>query len=484
MKPVVALFVILSATTIVSGSTIVRLNEHHENLEIWSIFERLEKKCPDIMYFYDIGTNAAPVTIEGNHLLVLAIGKNPRNHVPGIPEFKYIANMHGNEVVGRELLLTLAEYLCEEHRNKDKRVENLLSLTRIHLLPSMNPDGWNLATMYPGHKNYIGRENAAGVDLNRNFPDLDRIVFNNMLTNGPLDHVIPKNFSVAKLQPETQMIIAWLNNINFVLSANIHGGDLVANYPYDKSIDGSSKNEPTPDDNLFKELAASYSDFHPRMRTGRKPCHDGDEWFDHGTVNGARWYPISGSMQDYNYLATNTFEITLELGCEKYPEAHELPGYWKENKEALLNFISQVHRGVKGLITGYNGESVLPISDAVVKVTNITQPGQNQIIFHDIRSGKDGDYYRLLTKGSYAIRAVAPGYISEVACVDVGDSPVWGEPLEPAKTINFLLLAENLGKNARLQVPSIDLGSRNDKLCARFRDELARDETPGSSSNS
>lgn len=50
---------------------------------------------------------------------------------------------------------------------------------------------------------------------------------------------------------------------------------------------------------------------------------------------------LSG-MQDFNYLATNCFETTMELGCNKFPYPQEEKHYWEENKAALLNYMFQV----------------------------------------------------------------------------------------------------------------------------------------------
>lgn len=47
-------------------------------------------------------------------------------------------------------------------------------------------------------------------------------------------------------------------------------------------------------------------------------------------------------MNDFSYLHTNCFELSIFLGCDKFPHESELPLEWENNRESLLSFIEQV----------------------------------------------------------------------------------------------------------------------------------------------
>ena len=104
-------------------------------------------------------------------------------------------------------------------------------------------------------------------------------------------------------------------------------------------------------------------------------CPHERETFPKGITNGAKWYTLNGGMQDWNYLNTNDFEITLEIGCYKYPPHEQLTTFWDENKGALTAYLERVHTGIKGFVFDQNG-NVVPNATILVegirhKVSNL-----------------------------------------------------------------------------------------------------------------
>uniref|UniRef100_A0A8C6KAB7 Carboxypeptidase D, a n=1 Tax=Nothobranchius furzeri TaxID=105023 RepID=A0A8C6KAB7_NOTFU len=290
---------------------------HHSYADMDVFLHNLASEFPSIAHLHSIGRSK-----ENRELYVMVISDNPTVHELGEPEFKYVANMHGNEVVGRELLLHLIEYLCRNY-GTDLEVTQLVNSTRIHIMPSMNPDGYEVA-MEGDVRGYKGRNNSNNYDLNRNFPDQFVTI-------------------TDPIQPETIAVMNWVKSIPFVLSANLHGGSLVVNYPFDDDEEGVSHYSKSPDDQVFQQVARAFSQENPLMHSGH-PCEDlyPEEYFKDGITNGAKWYTVPGGMQDWNYVNTNCFEVTIELGCVKYPWAKDLPKYWEQNGRALLEFIHQV----------------------------------------------------------------------------------------------------------------------------------------------
>ena len=206
------------------------MRDYHNYEELTNELIGISNAYPDITNLTSIGQS-----VQGRELWVLEISDNPGiNEIE--PEFKYIANMHGDETVGRELSLYLIDWLCSNY-GLDDRATYLINNTSIHIMPSMNPDGFELGQ----------RNNANDVDLNRDFPDQ---------FDDPIN-------SVNGRQPETRAVMEWSDQHNFTLSANMHTGALVVNYPFDGPNSGSYS--ACPDDDLFIDLSLTYSQNHSNM---------------------------------------------------------------------------------------------------------------------------------------------------------------------------------------------------------------------------
>ncbi|KAK1894458.1 putative carboxypeptidase X1 [Dissostichus eleginoides] len=392
---------------------------HHNYKEMRKLMKSVTEECPDITRIYTIGRS-----YTGLKLYVMEISDNPGKHELGEPEFRYVAGMHGNEALGRELVLNLMQYLCKEYKKGNQRVVRLVTDTRIHLLPSMNPDGYEEA--YKKGSELAGwaegRYSFEGIDLNSNFPDLNNIMWDAEEMAGDKSKVsnhyipIPEYYTQedAMVSPETRAVISWMQDIPFVLSANLHGGELVVSYPFDCTVGWAPQEDtPTADNAFFRWLATVYASTNLVMANpNRRLCHHEDFQAHNNIINGGAWHTVPGSMNDFSYMHTNCFEVTVELSCDKYPHVSELPIEWENNKESLLVYMEQIHRGIKGVVRDKMTKQ--GISDAVIKVEDHD---------HDIRSAADGDYWRLLNPGEYKVVVWAEGYIPSMRRCHVGMEP-------------------------------------------------------------
>ena len=308
-------------------------------------------------------------SVQGREMWGIVISADV-NSTTAEPEVLLTGSIHGDEVVSMTLLLNLAHHLALNYGQPGyAALTDLVDHTEIHIMPLHNPDGYVAGT----------RRNANGVDLNRNF--------------GPPAGTDPVR------QVENLNYMAYAAARHFVISSNGHGGALVVNYPWDYTYTRA------PDDAALIRLSLEYS-------TWNLPMYNGG--FSQGITNGADWYVVTGSLQDWAYDQTDCIDLTIEQGNIKWPAATSLAGYWNDNRESYLHLIAAAHYGINGVVS--DSLSGAPL-DAVVSVA-----GNSKSVHTD---PAHGDYYKLLDTGTYSLTFAADGYRTKTIS---GISTVWGTP--------------------------------------------------------
>lgn len=334
--------------------------------EITAKLQEFAAKFPAIVKLTSIGKS-----VQGRDLWMLKISDNV-NTDEVEPEFKYISSMHGDEITGRELTIRLVDDMLKNY-GSDAQITDLINNTELYIMPSMNPDGSTLRQ----------RANARGLDLNRNFPEAVRNDPNN----------------AANRQPETQAIMTFQASRNFALSANFHGGAVVANYPWD------AKAERHPFDALLQDISLEYAALNPEMRSSRE--------FARGITNGADWYILHGGMQDWSYIWHNDLQITVELSDAKWPNYKDIPGFYTSNRDSMIRYAELVHQGA-----GIKFPSKTVTGRVEVKNQNGASLGAYGF--------QNGEFYKVLPPGNYTFVVQAAGFNKTVGVTvkanDVGQA--------------------------------------------------------------
>ncbi|MBS4013307.1 MAG: T9SS type A sorting domain-containing protein [Bacteroidetes bacterium] len=321
----------------------------------------------NLVKIYNIGE-----TVLGRDLLYAKITSNV-NQQKAVPKFMYSSTMHGDEATGFVLMLRLIDYLASNYgTNPD--ITFLLDNLEIYICPNENPDG-----TYTNNDNTVSgatRSNANGVDLNRNYP------------NPVSQHSVR--------QPETIAMMSFTDTISFIMSANIHGGIELINYPWDSWTSGVKKHA---DHNWFILVSREYAD------TAQYYSPSGYMTAYGGVTHGGDWYVVYGSRQDYFTYYKYDREVTIEISDTKMVPGAQLPAYWDYNYRSFLNYMRQSLYGVKGLV-----KNAITLDPVVAKVEVLSHDAFNSEVY---TGEMFGDYYRPLLAGTYSFKFSAPGYYDQ-----------------------------------------------------------------------
>ena len=156
-------------------------------------------------------------------------------------------------------------------------------------------------------------------------------------------------------------------------------------------------------------------------------------------------------MQDWNYLQCETLEITVEMGCNKFPMENELLQKYYDHYIPLVEHIKNARQGFWGKVTDSAGSAI----DVSVEV-------EAPDIGINITTRPDGRYWRVAAPGEYEVTFTASGYKSHVHHVTV--RPVDWASLPDPVNVNLFMENEEIANH----VDTIDRESRADMLTRRY----------------
>ena len=369
-----------------------------------ALMYQFEADYPDLVEIINAGQS-----VLGRDILFARISPQLNESRP-VPQFMYTSTMHGDETAGFILSLRLIHYLISNY-GEDEAITDLMNSVDIFICPNENPDG----TYRYDDSTVSGatRGNINGVDLNRNYPN-------------------PVNDPWHAEQPETTVMRNFTDTINFIMSANMHGGIELVNFPFDSWT--SSQNTHADHDwwefVMYEYVDTAHVYSPPGYMTGM-----GD-----GVTHGGDWYVVYGSRQDYFNYYRSCREFTLELSNQKLLNPELLPAHWEYNYRSLLNYIRQSSYGIHGLVyDNVTGEPLL---------AEISIPGYDLLNSEITTSMPLGNYNRPLLAGNYTISYAAPQFAAvTISDIEVNNHETTHVNIALGNGVSNELVAVNISKD-------------------------------------
>lgn len=338
----------------------------------------------------------------GGHKILCAHISNNLNDNEGKPSLFYTSTIHGDEVVGYYMMLRLINLLLTNY-NTDTYITELVNNVDIWICPLHNPDGTYYTSDDQINSSPISiRHNLHGEDLNRSFP------------------LAGQTIAKPNYEPEVEAMMQFMEAHNFTLTANLHGGAEVFNYPWDS---WPSWQHSHADADWWEYVGHNFAD----------TCHEYSLYYmwdeNNGVTEGGDWYVITGSMQDYHNWYLGTRHVTIEVSDYKVVSTSQVGSYWNAAYHSLLNFIAEAENGIHGTVTdSITGEPL----QALVYIAN-----------HDLDHSyvettlPHGDYHRPIKAGQYSVTYSADGYLPKTIVTTIADGEKLVQNVQLSKSVGI-----------------------------------------------
>lgn len=276
-----------------------------------------------------------------------------RNYSKQKPSLLFNGGHHGMEVLSVEYALDVACQLLDESCHPDQGSMDpglrkyILNETTVWIVPVVNPDGLHRFWYSNG---YLGRKNANGVDLNRNYPFYWKSG-NEMASSGSPSSYKYRGQEAAS-EPETRMMMDLARRERFILSFSYHTYATRILFPY--TPDGASNPYPDPAHYLARKMAARGTSY----RTTRQ-------------YQAARkLYSVDGTDQDWLYHTFGTMAFIVEgsMSTPSYEDARlSIAGMRPISMEAL----SSIQQGPR-LVFEVRDQEGRPVPEAHLRLLSRT----------------------------------------------------------------------------------------------------------------